>query len=589
MKRSVTIFFVCAVLASLSRQDAHAQVDYQDMKEFHALASFENISFMWNGDANKQLLFNEGINNLNERNLVAAIDNFSKLLSTIPNFYVALYYRGICFRLQNDLIRARKDFDKLIEVKNDLPQAYLEMSKVKIQVGFNNEAIEYLTTCIQKFPTYVSAYYLMGENYLLTNELEKAKTYFEACQKFQPSFLAPRVKLGLIELAIREDTQVGLEIFNEVIQQDSLQKEALWCRATICFRSEPKKSIRDFNTLVRQNPNSSLFRFQRGLVRAELGEIDGAWSDFKTLADVPVPKSVPLSIAAGKFISLQSARNYLVRVIHGLNDNDKYTIKNAFCLLVLGQDHEAIRVLKENQIESSACWQYLSGIASQNLGLHQEAQQYYRSALQFDNDLPDVHQKLGIYMLESKKLKAAATHFNEMIRINPGEKSGYYLRSIANYRLADYKLAIKDANTVLSMDSLDCDAYNVLGHSYIAVKKILPAFEVFNRCHNSEIYKLDLIEFHKSIFRLLKSGDTLKALFYLDKMTDLRPLYELGTRLKIELLSEQKKWTDLQYFLIDRRNKFVSFNSEEYKEYINEELIRVEKLQKKLETANKKN
>lgn len=577
-------FFVLAFALS----NADAQVENQDIKEFNSLYSFENISIDWKGDPHVQMLLNDGVNNLNERKLAEAVSSFEEILSINPNFPTALYYRGVCYRLQNNFIKAKSDFAKLIELRDNLPQAYLEMSKVKVSVGFNNEAVQFLTTCIEKFPNYVSAYYLMGNNYLITREIEKAKSFFEICQRISPAFLPAKVKLGLIEMNIKKDPQAGIKFFSEVIQEDSLQKEALWYRATLTSRTDPKKSVQDLNVLVRHSGANFFFLLQRGLVRVDLNDFDGAWSDFRMITNIPIKDRVNVSAAASRFISIQNARNYLSRFIYGLNEKDRYTLKKSFCLIVAGKNQEAIKTLKKAEVKKSAFWQYLSGIANENIGLYKEAQEYYISALRFDNDIFDVHQKRGVYLLETNDLEHAIKHFDEMIRISPDDKSGYALRSVAKYKLKDYVFSIKDASKVLKIDSSDCDVRRVLGFAYLATDKILPAFETLFPCRDLEIYNLDLLKFHKSVTTLLNAGDTAKVFFYLTKMTDFRPLYEAGTRLKIDILNAQKKWNELQYFLRERVQRFATMNSQEYKIYINEELIRVENILKQLSGGSMK-
>jgi tetratricopeptide (TPR) repeat protein len=573
------IFLIIVILPST----ANAQVEYQDIKEFNTLYSFENIAFAWKGDAKIQLLLNDGINNLNERKLAEAISSFEELLNKNPNFPIALYYRGICYRLQNDLIRAKGDFTKLIELRDDLPQAYLEMSKVKVMVGYNNEAVQFLTTCIKKFPTYVSAYYLMGENYLRTKDIEKAKSYFDTCQKIAPAFLPAKVKLGLLEIATDHSAQSGLKFFTEVIQTDSLQKEALWCRATMCFKSDPQKKIHDFNTLVRHNPANSYFLLQRGLARVELGDMDGAWSDFRIISNIPIGEQTNASASVNRFIGIQNLRNYLTRVIYGLDQEDQLMYKKSFCLMVAGNYQAADIVLQNAHTKKNAVWHYVSGILSQNLGLTYGAQEHFASTLKFDNDIFDVHQIVGAYLLQTNDLNNAIRHFDEMIRISPSNKSGYTLRAIVNYKLKNYSLSIEDSNKSLEIDNHDCSAKRILGFSYLATDKILQAFDALVQCNSYEIHNFDFLKFHASVKALLNAGDTVKALFYLNKMTDIVPLYETGTHLKIDILAAQKKWKELQYFLKERVQRLALRNSKEYKEYINEELMRVENRLREIE------
>ena len=561
----------------LSILGANAQVEFQDIKEFNTLLTFENIAIDWKGDGRTQLLLNDGINNLNENKPEAAIPNFDEILNTNPDFWIALYYRGICYKRQYNVIKAKSDFQKLIALRGDLPQAYLEMSKVKVLAGYTNDAVKFLTTCIEKFPHYVSAYYLMGDVCLITKDLEKAKSYYQSCEKITANFLPAKVKLGLIEVAMTKDPEAGLKFFNEVIKTDSLQQEALWCRATLFSNRNFGKSLADLNTLIRHNPANLHFLFQRGKILVELKDFEGAWRDFhKLIATTQINQNSFTAI--DRRIGIQNAGHYLVRQVHGLNEKQQSEIKKSYCLMFVGRDQEALFTISRiKTLTKTALWQYLSGIIYEHLGQDIEAQKHYGLAIKLDPEIFDAYQKRGIYLSNVRDWPGAEKDFTEMIRISPRSKSGYKLRSVVRYFKQDFTHSIEDANKVLQIDSSDCEIRQTLALSQIAANNFLKGVDALYYCHDIAIHNLDLVKLHEAIKQLLNAGDSVNAMGYLTRMTDARPLYEAGTRLKIEILSSQKKWNELYDFLKNRVHVFVTMNSPEYKIYIQDELSRVEK------------
>jgi len=100
---------------------------------------------------------------------------------------------------------------------------------------------------------------------------------------------------------------------------------------------------------------------------------------------------------------------------------------------------------------------------------------------------------------------------------------------------------------------------------------------IFFTGDTSVFFELDFSVIHAQIKGLLFRGDTTKALNYLTELISIKPLYEDGTQLKIEILTEQKKWTELNEFLKDRIKKFFSWNTSEYRKYIQKKLKEVER------------
>jgi len=562
--------------------DGVAQVDFQDVKEFNTLLTFENIAVDWKGDGKTQLLLNEGINSLNENKLEAAIASFSDILSVNPDFWIALYFRGVCFKRQYNVIKAKADFQKLIELRADLPQSYLEMSKVKVLAGYNSDAIQFLTTCIEKFPKYVSAYYLMGDAYLVTKDVEKAKLYYQECEKISPNFSPAKVKLGLIEMATTKDPKAGLKFFNEVIETDSLQKEALWCRAAMYFKENPRRSLVDINTLVRHSQANLNFLLQRGYVLVELRDFEGAWRDFyKLISQTQINSGFfrGRAAVADKMIGIQNVGFYIARQIYGLSEENQLAIKKSYCLMFAGKDQEALDAIKlADKLHNTAFWQYLSGLIYEHLRQDEDAKKHYSKAIKLDREIFDAYWKRGIYRSRVADWTGAEKDFTEMIRISPGNKSGYKLRSIARYFLKDYKHCIDDANKGLLIDSTDCEIRRTLGQAQFATNNFLLGVNELYHCRELVFNNLDMVKLHQEIKKLLDKGDSVKAMRYLTMMTNAKPLYEAGTRLKIEILFAQKKWSELHEFLINRVHVFANLNSGEYKVYINEQLSQVEKI-----------
>lgn len=567
---------------SLIVYSSYAQIDTNSFDEFTSLMNYEEIDFEWKMMGRVQLSLNEGINNLKENKLNLAIGNFDEILKSDSKFWIAIYYRGICYKLQHKFSEARLDFLELYSLRKDLPQPYLELGKIMILLSDWKEAERYLNKCIDKFPKNLNANCLMGDLFFLEGKADKAKPFYKSCKKIDASFTPSIVKLGLIELITTKNPEAALAYFDKAIAIDSTQRDALWYRAMVNYKTAPKKSLKDINTLLQHNPTNIIFLLQKGLILTELNDFEHAWSSiykFIQLAQINENNVVGKQTSLDKRIDVQNLGYYLVRVVYGLSEENQTEIKKAYCLMFADRSSEALESLNQvKEIKETALVQYMRGVTCEHLKQHKEAWQCYERAIEQDPNIFDTHQKRGIYRTNIQQWPAAEEDFTEMIRINPQNKFGYKLRSVARYYQKDYQNALKDANKVLMIDSTDCEARQTRGHCLYAMGIILHGVEDFLHCDTSVLLKLDFNVIHTELKSLLLSGDTTKTLRHLTKLIEIQPLYEDGTKLKIEILTKQKKWSELNEFLKDRFQRFVYWNTSEYQKYIQKKLKEVERI-----------
>lgn len=561
------------LLSLLLAYSGYAQPDLGQAKEFSILWKYETIAVNWKMEGRIQMELNNGITSLGENKTAEAVASFNEILSADSVFGLALYYRGVSYKLSRHFDLAEADFRKLIENRKYMPQAYMELSKVLMLTKRMNEAEGILGILVKRFPEHLGANYLQGEFCLLTNNVMGARFYFTACEKIDDRFAPAKAKLGLVAIAEKGYPGAGLPYFDAALALDSLLMEARWYRAMVLAPSEPEKSLKDINTLVRLMPASPLFYLQRARVYVALGRFDEAWPDiykFIQRAQISMDYFSGQQTSLDKRIDVQNAGFYLVRQLYGLRDKDQAVIKKAYCLLFAGHPNETLRVLNQAsaKLSAMALWHYLCAVAYEHAGDHEHALEYYEKTLKLDAAIYDAHQKRGIYRTNLQNWSGARNDFTDMIRLYPDNKSGYKLRSIANYYLHDYREAVQDAQRTLSMDSTDQEVRETLAHSLFALGEHLPAVDEFKKCHGQGLFSLDLTKIHQSVQALLVKSDTARAMYYLTYLTTQRPLYEEGTQLKIEILTRQKKWQELDAFLTNRSSVFVTLNTPQYRYYI---------------------
>jgi len=87
-----------------------------------ALSAYTNLLLV--DSTNKNAHFNMGYIHLVELKMYKeAIKYFNKAIQCAPDYYEAYYNRGYCYELLGDILNARNDYKKALEIKNNYPMA----------------------------------------------------------------------------------------------------------------------------------------------------------------------------------------------------------------------------------------------------------------------------------------------------------------------------------------------------------------------------------------------------------------------------------------------------------------------------------
>lgn len=93
--------------------------------------------------------------------------------------------RGYAHLNQDDLEKAREDFDRAVALDN-LPSAHRNIVLYKLMSGKGQEAIAYLLDRIRSEPQDVENWILMGDLMKKGGHDQKAQTYYEQALKMDP-------------------------------------------------------------------------------------------------------------------------------------------------------------------------------------------------------------------------------------------------------------------------------------------------------------------------------------------------------------------------------------------------------------------
>lgn len=199
-----------------------------------------------------KVLWDKGIENYKNKNYKIAIENFSKVIETNPNFEEAYRYRGLSnIQIENYII-AINDFNKLIELNPNLANNYLLRGIVKSKLNDISGAIKDNKKAIELNPNFSMAYNNLAWDYF------KLKKYNEA-----------------------------LIFANKAISLDNSNDIAYDSRAEINFYlNNYKESILDSKKAIELNPKCSNSYLIMGRAQYRLGFKSNACESWSSAGDL---------------------------------------------------------------------------------------------------------------------------------------------------------------------------------------------------------------------------------------------------------------------------------------------------------------
>lgn len=104
----------------------------------------------------------------------AAIEDFSKIITTYPKAEEAFFLRGLCHSNLRDEIKAIGDFTEAIKIKPNYKEAFVERAYAKTNLDLLEEALLDYNAAIEVDPEYAEAYFNRGTLYFEMDLDDKA-------------------------------------------------------------------------------------------------------------------------------------------------------------------------------------------------------------------------------------------------------------------------------------------------------------------------------------------------------------------------------------------------------------------------------
>ena len=197
-----------------------------------------------------------------------------------------------------------------------------------------------------------------------------------------------------------------------------------------------------FNSVISQNPNSVLAYYNRGTIKRERNDIQGAIEDYnRAIAICP---------------NYADAHNN--RGLIKFNMGDK---PGAI------EDYNRAIAINPNYADAY----YNRGVAKANIGDNLGAIKDYSNAIAIRPNYEKAYNNKGVSMYLSGNFQEAIINLNKAIEINPNYLEAYVNRAITKYSLKDFTGVIEDCEKMLKLNPNDEKALNLKANAQQELQK----------------------------------------------------------------------------------------------------------------------
>lgn len=563
-----TILTVLLLSIAPARGFAQNELFVEALNEYltDRLWEFEEIPIKWNMEGKLQADLNEGLNNLLEDNLNVAENDLTAVIAKDSSIWQAYYYRAAVEKKLGRRSKAEKDIRQALEIKGDFYEGLVELAKILYLQRQTKESARVLQKAIHMNPSVGTAYYLKGDINWLQKEHKTAINSYRECLNADSMFHNARVKLGLMEVASKNDINGAIIHFNRVLSYDSLQKYALLFRAILGDKIQREQSVKDLTNLLLVSPDNLLALYTRGFMSAQLGDFERAFKDFHKIIQLTATSDnnfIGQQSTLDKKIDLQNLGMYALSRIYGMSEEDRLIVRKAYCQIIIGEHNKSIATLNElphpNHDPLSV---YMKAVAYEHAGQHVQALNFYNLAINLDNQIADAYKKRGVYEQEMQQWAKSISDFNTVLKLNPMAFRVVKMRGVSHYHLKMYTKALEDFNACLKNDSTDQETRSFRGMVYWNLNQPLKAYVDFTVSENYSSVNLKHIE--HLVDSVLQQRDTVQAMYSLNVITEAIPYFTEGYVQKFKIHVHRNEWQpiidDLPKALNNRRSDVSKSN-----------------------------
>ena len=446
--------------------------------------------------------------------LEKALDYYSKQIYLTPNEPLLYVNRGKRYAYDlNDFNKAKKDFDKAIEIDPNNDDFYNSRANFYHYFQKYKEATLDFNKAIDISPKNIINYFDRADHFLDIGEYDRSISDYFRCIDLDEEFSIENGVYNNIAVSYERSSRYT-EAINFYSKQIEFLPDALAYinRAGVYADNlnEFQKAKSDLTKAINFDPNDDYTYYTRGfLYLKSLLNYKDALNDFNSALEIN-PKN--------KFAFFERANTYV-----GLKNYE----------MAIQDFIKAEKLDSDNELKSSFRLYNQMAITYDHVSDKEKVLEYLNKQINFTPSYSLAYRNRGIfYWWDLSNYKMALADFNKTIEVSPNDSSNYIKRGDFYYYLEEYEKALIDYTSAIQIKPSSGNFYKraVLRHSNedyeLAVADYLRALEldVDQKTSKNEYLLNGLALSYKQL------GNLDNAIIYLKKEIELSPLNSLPYR-----------------------------------------------------------
>lgn len=169
--------------------------------------------------------FKEGMKYFEAGNFAAAVESFKKATDKFPENIEANYNLAICYLRLENVEEAISILEKLLSLRNDLPEVYLALGEAYFKRGDGEKALAGFKQALGLQPDNFRVYYDLGIIYYKNDQMDQAIASFKQARTLNPEFSSAYYQEGLAYIR-QGDFPRAIEALEKFLQLEPEAKEA---------------------------------------------------------------------------------------------------------------------------------------------------------------------------------------------------------------------------------------------------------------------------------------------------------------------------------------------------------------------------
>jgi tetratricopeptide (TPR) repeat protein len=468
--------------------------------------------------ADNKIYFNRGMLRKGIKDYIGAIDDFNHAITINPKNHRYYYQKALSEQEIKEFGKSVTDLDKAIELNKPNAKYYFNRGFSKYRLKNYTQAIEDLNLAISIDSSDGEFYYFRGLCFYKTDDFSKALEYYNKAEKLykqgpNETFLVNRGNVkkelkqylqaiedysGAIKILAtysnaylyRGQTKLLMEDYDGAIADfDSVIKitpgdptASYWIGKTEMTRGNYAKALPYYNSLIINEPANSLLLSERGRIKENLNDKEGAKKDFSEARRIDSLSRVPTLKNKLTESDLADLRRQALKCFT-INPNVSFTITSQDVMPNLDPMAGKASSLKEaekleekfKQDPANYSLSMRIGSIYKELKKREQASKYFNLTLDIINDRikkspndSTLYSALGYLYLKLEDLQQARNAFDKYLAKKPGAEEILFFQAMISYMLNDNEKVNRYCKEAIRKHPLNADVFILLSFSIIA-------------------------------------------------------------------------------------------------------------------------